>query len=266
MQDYKMYFVVTSFQALQLVKKTNAKHILISYFYLRKDRRLYDAVLKEREFKILIDSGLYSFWNAKENKTNDKEIKKYFKEYKSYIERNNDCENIIGFFELDFDLIGKDYHTFVKPMQEELLKITDKIILIAQKKRTIEDIKEMCQQNIHCIAIPFSSSVERKYFDYNLIIDIAHEHNLRVHLLGCTDQKYLNDVEQSDSSTYARASAFGEQNLMIGNELKRFHWSETDLISKDDNEKRSIDCINEFIKMEKYINETKKGIKQLRLF
>ena len=264
--NYRMYFVVTSYQALQLVKKSNATNILVSFNYIKKDKKLYDTILKERNFKILIDSGLYSFSNSYKSEITDKEIKKYYREYKSYIERNCDFENIEGFFELDFDLIGKDYHTFVKPMQEELLKLTDKIILIAQKKRTIDDIKEMCKQNIHCIAIPFASSVERKYFDYQLITDIAHENNLKVHLLGCTDQKYLNDVEQSDSSTYARASAFGEQNIMVGNVLKRFHWRDTDLIPKDNNEERSINCINEFVKMQNYINETKNTIKQLRLF
>ena len=82
--DYKMYFVVTSYSALKLVKKTNAKNILISYFYLRKDRRLYDAVLKEREFKILIDSGLYSFWNSQKNKVSDKENKNAYSKANEY--------------------------------------------------------------------------------------------------------------------------------------------------------------------------------------
>lgn len=265
-QDYNLYFVVTSYSALQLIKKTSATNILISYFYLSKDKKLYDAVLKERKLNILIDSGLFSFYSLLRDKITEKEIKKYFKSYKSYIERNCDHENIKGFFELDFDLIGKDYTTYVKPMQKELLEITDKIILIAQKGRTIEDIKEMCNQNIHCIAIPFASMVERTWFDYQFISEIAHDKNLRVHLLGCADQEYLNDVEQSDSSTWARASAFGEQNIMVGSKLKRFHWRDTDLIDKNDANKRSIDCVEEFLKMQKYINDNKKNIRQYRLF
>ena len=151
-------------------------------------------------------------------------------------------------------------------MQEKLLELTDKIILIAQKGRTIDDIKEMCSHNIRCVAIPFASSVERKWFDYQLIEDIAHEHNLRVHLLGCADQNYLNDVEQSDSSTWARASAFGEQNILVGNTLKRFHWRDTDLIDKESGEQRCINCVQEFLKMEKLINQNKNSIKQMRLF
>jgi len=267
--EYNLHFVVTSYSALKLIKQTKAKNILISYYYLRKDKKLYDAVLKERELNIVIDSGLFSFASLLKHKVTDKDIKKYFNEYKGYIERNYDCEAISGFFELDFDLIDKDYHTFVKPMQEQLLSITDKIILICQKGRTTEDIIEMCNQNVKCIAIPFASQVERKHFDYNFIIDLAHEHNKRIHLLGCTDQQYLNNVEQSDSSTWARASAFGEQNIMVGNELKRFHWRDTDLINKDDNNQRSIDCVKEFIKLEKLINEKKQKtdtIKQMRLF
>lgn len=190
----------------------------------------------------------------------------YSNEYKQYIKSVCELQHFKGFFELDLDLIDKDYQSYVKPIQKELLDITDKIILIAQKRRTIEDIIEMCEQNVHCIAIPFASSVERKWFDYKLIIDIAHQHNKRVHLLGCADQNYLNDVEQSDSSTWARASAFGEQNIMCGNQLIRFHWRDTDLINKDDATQRSIDCVNEFLKMQQYVNDNYKRIDQLRLF
>ena len=264
--DYKLYFVVTSNSALQLIKQSNAKNILISFFYLKKDKKLQKAILEEKNMNILIDSGLFSFFSLLKDKITDDEISKYCKEYQNYIKSTCNLEQFKGYFELDLDLIDKDYHSYVKPIQKRLLDITNKIILICQKGRTIEDIEEMCKQNIHCIAIPFASDIERVYFDYQLIIDIAHQHNKRVHLLGCADQNYLNDVEQSDSSTWARASAFGEQNIMVGNELKRFHWSETDLINKDDAKQRSIDCVNEFLKMQKYINENKKQISQLRLF
>ena len=264
--EYNLYFVVTSYSAYKLIKKTNAKNILISFFYLKKDKRLQKSIIEDDNINILIDSGLYSFWNTLKNKLTDENINKYCEEYKKFIKETCDLKQIKGYFELDLDLIDKDYYMFVKPIQKTLLDITDKIILIAQKKRTIEDIIEMCKQNIKCVAIPFSSDIERQYFDYMLITDIAHKYNKRVHLLGCADQNYLNDVEQSDSSTWARASAFGEQNIMVGNELKRFHWSDTDLISKDDANKRSIDCVNEFLKMEKYVNDNKKIISQLRLF
>lgn len=265
-KEYKLYFVVTSNSAYKLMQKTDAKNILISFFYLKKDKKLQKTIRENNSMNILIDSGLYSFWTTLQDKLTDADIEKYCEEYKNFIKETHNLEHIKGYFELDLDLIDKDYHSYVKPIQRTLLNITDKIILIAQKKRSIEDIIEMCEQNIECIAIPFSSDVERKYFDYMLITDIAHKHNKRVHLLGCADQNYLNDVEQSDSSTWARASAFGEQNIMVGNELKRFHWSDTDLISKDDANKRSIDCVNEFLKMQKYVNDNKKQIDQLRLF
>lgn len=263
-KDYKLYFVVTSNSAFNLIKKTNAKNILISFYYLKKDKKLQQAIKEDANYNYLIDSGLYSFWSLLKDKLTDADIQKYCSEYKNYIKSVCQFEQFKGFFELD--LIDKDYQSYVKPIQRQLLDITDKIILITQKKRTIEDIIEMCEQDVQCIAIPFASSIERKWFDYNLLIDIAHKHNKRVHLLGCADQNYLNDVEQSDSSTWARASAFGEQNIMVGNQLMRFHWSETDLINKDDANQRSIDCVNEFLKMQKYVNDNYKKIDQLRLF
>ena len=263
--SYNLYFVVTSNSALQLIKKTKAKNILISFYYLKKDRKLQKAILEETNMNILIDSGLFSFFSLLKDKITDEEINKYCEEYRTYIKSTYSMQQFKGYFELDLDLIDKDYHSYVKPIQKSLLDITNKIILIAQKKRSIQDIEEMCKQNIECIAIPFASDIERTYFDYMLITDIAHKNNKRVHLLGCADQRYLNDIEQSDSSTWARASAFGEQNIMCGNELKRFHWSETDLISKDDGNKRCVDCVNEFLKMQEYVNQNKKNIQQLRL-
>jgi len=263
--NYNLYFVVTSNSALQLIKKTKAKNILISFYYLKKDKKLQKAILEETDMNILIDSGLFSFFSLLKDKITDLEIDKYCKEYEHYIKKTCDMQQFKGYFELDLDLINKDYNTYVKPIQKKLLEITNKIILIAQKKRTIEDIEEMCNQDVKCIAIPFASDVERQYFDYMLITDMIHKHNKRVHLLGCADQKYLHDVEQSDSSTWARASAFGEQNIMVGNELRRFHWRDTDLINKDDANQRSIDCVNEFLKMQDYVNSNRKNIQQLRL-
>jgi hypothetical protein len=263
---YNLHFVVTSNSALNLIKQTDAKNILISFYYLKKDKKLQHAILHETDMNILIDSGLFSFFSLLKDTITDEEIHKYCKQYQKYIKETCNLKQFKGYFELDLDLIGKDYETYVKPIQKSLLDITNKIVLIAQKKRTIEDIIEMCEQDVECIAIPFASDVERQYFDYDLITDIAHQHNKRVHLLGCADQRYLNDVEQSDSSTWARASAFGEQNIMVGNELRRFHWRDTDLISKDDANKRSIDCVTEFLKMEKYINDNKTKKNQLRLF
>lgn len=263
---YNLHFVVTSNSALEIIKKTPAKHILISFYYLQKDKKLQQAILNEKDMHILIDSGLFSFFSLLKDKITDDEIKIYCKKYIEYIKSVCNMQQFQGFFELDLDLINKDYKTYVKPIQNELLKITNKIVLIAQKGRTIEEIQEMCEQNVKCIAIPFASDVERKWFDYKLIEDMAHKENKRIHLLGCADQLYLNDVEQSDSSTWARASAFGEQNIMCGNKLVRFHWSETGLINKDDATQRSLDCINEFLKMEKYVNENKKSINQMRLF
>ena len=88
--EYKLYFVVTSNSALQLIKKTKAKNILISFYYLKKDRKLQKAILEETDMNILIDSGLFSFFSLLKDKITDSEIDKYCEEYRNVLEKYKD--------------------------------------------------------------------------------------------------------------------------------------------------------------------------------
>lgn len=276
-QEYKFFIVCTDRHSYKIIKKNGGNKILISYFYLRKSKSMKEILASDNETEFLIDSGLFSYYSgANGTDRNYENLMKYFDEYINFVKENCNRENIKGFFELDFDLCGLDYHTQVKSLQKRLLDITNKIILICQKGRTMEDIEEMCKQNVETIAIPFASNIERKWFDYHLIIDLAHKNNKRVHLLGCATSKYCKYAEQSDSSTWIKEGAYGREFKIFDNDLKCFHWTATKhlkdddemKINKDDYKLRTENNCRAFIQFDKLINEMKKikEDKQQRLF
>lgn len=262
---YKFYNVISDVIKYNQCKKAGVKQMLISYYYLRNNDRLLNLLVNDKEIEIVVDSGLFSYYNSVKITTD--EVIKYSNEYIEFINKYHNQENFVGFFELDFDLIGYDYKTFVKPFQKRLLDITDKIILICQKKRTIEDIEEMLEQNVKTIAIPFASSVERNYFDYHLIIDKAHEKNKRVHLLGCSTPKYLRFAEQSDSSSWFMSAAMGEEARMYNKAIQTHHYRDSKEIAED-YETRAVRNAKFFsTQFQDLVNDMKsKKIEILRLF
>lgn len=230
-KEYKFYNVISDVIKYEQCKKAGVKQMLISYYYLRSDSRLLNKLINDDEIEVIVDSGLFSYCNSVE--IDEQGAIAYSNEYISFVEKYCDYKCFKGFFELDFDLIGYDYHSFVKPFQKRLLDATNKIILICQKRRTIDDIDEMLEQNIETIAIPFASSVERTYFDYHYIIDKAHAKNKRVHLLGCSTADYLKFAEQSDSSSWFMSAAMGEEARLLMGKIQTFHYLESDEIAKD---------------------------------
>lgn len=268
-KEYRFYHVVSHLGEYNILKEIGVKQILISFFYLRKNEELLKAVLENKDIKVVIDSGLYSFsMGTKDANPCEENCRRYSEQYISFVEKYHDAENIVSFFELDWDLIGYDYHTFVRPYQQRLLEITDKIVLIMQKGRSIEDLKEMCTRYVKTISIPFAGEKERQYFDYLLICDIAHKYNKRVHMLGCSAAEYLVYAEQSDSSSWIMQSIYGSQTMCVGNELKSFHWSECDLVDKEDYLERKKQSAIAYKELEKIVNKKKEDVdyKVLRLF
>jgi len=230
-KEYKFYNVISDVIKYNQCKKAGVKQMLVSYYYLKNDSKLLNLIVNDNDIEVIVDSGLFSFSNSVD--ITEKEAILYSNEYIDFVKNYSDYKCFKSFFELDFDLIGYSYHDFVKPFQERLLAITNKIILICQKKRTIEDIDEMLEKDVETIAIPFFSQIERAYFDYHLIIEKAHNKNKRVHLLGCSTAEYLKYVEQSDSSSWFMTAAMGEEVRLINNKMQTFHYTESDEIAKD---------------------------------
>lgn len=232
---YKFYHVISDVIKYNQCKQAGVTQMLVSYFYLRKDKRLLNLILKDEEIEVIVDSGLYSYSNSVE--ITEEEAKIYSDEYINFIKKYQHYNCFKSFFELDFDLIGYDYHSFVKPFQERLLNATDKMILICQKGRTIKDIEEMLTRNITTIAIPFASSVERNYFDWRLMIDMIKAKNKRIHMLGCSTVDYLVYADQSDSSSWFMAAAMGEECRLINGRIQNFHYTEAKVIEREYNDR-----------------------------
>ena len=264
-KEYKFYNVISDMIKYRQCKESGVKQVLISYFYLRQNEKLLETLIHDDEIEIIVDSGLYSYFNSV--KITDADAIRYSLEYIDFVREYSSYDCFVGFFELDFDLIGYSYYNFVKPFQEKLLSLTDKIILICQKRRTIEDIEEMLTKNIKTIAIPFASSIERNWFDYHLIIDKAHEKNKRVHLLGCSTPKYLRYAEQSDSSSWFMSAAMGEEARMKKDVLYTIHYSESEEIAKDYETRAKRNAKLYSTEFQKVVNELKKtNVEVLRLF
>lgn len=262
---YKFYHVTCCTNDLNHLLEADVKQTLISFYYIKKDKKLLPKVL-ENNMEVVIDSGLFSYSNGKD--INEKEAIQYCEEYIRFVKEYHNDPRIINFFELDFDLIGFDYETFVKPYQKRLVEITDKIVLITQKRRTVEDIECLLEQNVTTIAIPFASSVERKWFDYMYIIEKAHKKGKRVHLLGCSAVEFLIYADQSDSSSWVTSAVFGNQIKFINGKIKSFY------IPKDENQTETTrrlktENAQEFLKLEPLVNQKVKNEERyevLRLF
>lgn len=254
-KDYRFHHVISDMIKYRQIKEANVKQCLVSFFYLMKNKELYETLKEDKDLLVLVDSGLYSFSNSVEIDENG--AKEYAEKYIEFVKEASKNDNFIGFFELDFDLIGFDYHTFVLPYQKRLLDITNKIVLITQKKRTIKDIETLLEKDVNTIAIPFASSVERNYFDYNYIINKAHEKGKRVHLLGCSTVNYLIHAEQSDSSSWFMGAAMGSEVFIINNKVTSLHYSESDKVAEKYHD-RAINNARKYIEIQELVNKKKK--------
>lgn len=263
---YKFYNVISDITKYNQCKKAKVKQVLVSFFYLKDNEKLLNTLINDKEIEILVDSGLFSYWNSA--KINEEQARQYCKDYINFVSKQCNYENFIGFFELDFDLIGFDYHEFVKPYQKELLYLTNKIILICQKKRSIDDIRDMIITDVNTIAIPFCSSVERTYFDWHLLIDLIHKRNKRVHLLGCSTADYLQFADQSDSSSWFMTAAMGDETRLINNEIKTFHYTDSEEIKQTYDERAIKNAYFYSHDFQDYVNKKKDNlrIEILRLF
>ena len=250
---YKFYYVIAASDDYKIAKKNKVKRVLYSYFYIKQKPRLFEKILEE-PWQIIIDSGVYSFNNKAPS---EEEIKKYCDDYIEFVKDFSSKNNIENFFELDFDLMGYDYKTFVKPYQDKLLNITDKIILVNQIGRTEEDLQEMLQHKNNIIAIPCANNKVRSKFDYDRLINIIHKANKKVHLLGCSKLNYLKMADQSDSSTWIMSSVFGRK-IKIVDEITTIKSNEKKIEIADNNCK-------EFKKLEKLVEKHKK-FKQITIY
>lgn len=234
----------------ELIQKgEKVDYILSSYYYLRKKPHLIDK-LKLISTQILIDSGAHSFQKGKKVSW-----KEYTTEYSNWI-KENDSQQILGYFEMDIDnVIG--YGEVLK-LRNQLEKVTNNIIPVWHKNRGIEEFKKMCKQYKY-IAITGFKNEDIKDNQYLMFLKYAKQHKCKVHCLGMTRLKILNKIpfDSVDSSTWKQAGNFGEyrkfQNgrLKIFNQRKKFT---TEYLDKQN--------FYEFVKLQKYYKYKWKSFKK----
>lgn len=197
---FKPYFVDNGIQDA---------YILETFFEIRKDPDRKLKIMEEYSSKIIIDSGAFTFMNSGTNMT-EFDMDEYFKEYKSFIERNKDNPKIVGFFELDVDRIfGVEKALYYL---NQLKEITDKVIPVWHNTRSIQFYYEMCK-NFKRVAISQAFYMDVLPEQLNLFINTAHYFGAKIHLLGFArfeQLEYLNlGLEDSfDAVSYCLNGAF----------------------------------------------------------
>lgn len=178
------------------------KYILCSYYYLRQD--VFLKILNKAELMI-IDSGAHSFQKGK--KVNWEE---YTTKYAEWI-KENDCDKIVGYFEMDVDnILGYEK---VLELRKILESVSNKIIPVWHKNRGIEEYKKMCKDyEGKVIAITGFKNEDIKDEQYLMFLKYAKKYNCKVHCLGMTRKKILDKVpfDYVDSSSWKQQAIYGK--------------------------------------------------------
>lgn len=191
------------------------KYILCSFYYLKQD--VFEKILNKTELMI-IDSGAHSFQKGK--KVNWEE---YTRKYAKWIEEN-DCDKIVGYFEMDVDnIIGYDK---VLELRKILESVSNKIIPVWHKNRGIEEFKKMCKDyEGRVVAVTGFKNEDIKDEQYLMFLKYAKKYNCKVHCLGMTRKKVLDQVpfDFVDSSSWKQQAIYGR----IGNKKVSKEFSKT---------------------------------------
>lgn len=177
------------------------KYILCSFYYLKQD--IFKKIIRKSEL-MMIDSGAHSFQKGKKV-----DWEEYTKRYAEWI-KANDCEKIVGYFEMDVDnIIGYER---VKALRKILESVSDKIIPVWHKNRGIQDFKDMCDTHKgRVIAITGFKNEDIKDEQYVMFLKYARAKGCRVHCLGMTRKKILDSVpfDFADSSSWKQQAIYG---------------------------------------------------------
>lgn len=176
---------------------------LMSFFYIKGKVKLAEFI-RDNSQEVLIDSGAHSFQKGKKV-----DWVEYTKKYAEFIKKF-DRPNVIGYFEMDVDnIIGYDK---VLELRKILETVSDKIIPVWHKNRGVEDFKQMCQKYAgKVIAITGFKNEDIQDHQYLMFLKYAKKYNCKVHCLGMTRKKILDQVpfDYVDSSSWVQSSVFG---------------------------------------------------------
>lgn len=183
--------------------KIKMKWNLMSYFYIKNKVELAELIRDNSE-EVLIDSGAHSFQKGKKV-----DWVKYTQDYAEFIKKF-DKPNVVGYFEMDVDnIIGYDK---VLELRKILENVSDKIIPVWHKNRGLDEYKKMCQDYTgKVIAITGFKNEDIKDEQYLMFLKYAKKYNCKVHCLGMTRKKVLDEVpfDYVDSSSWKQGAIYG---------------------------------------------------------
>lgn len=177
---------------------------LMSYYYARsKDRYARAVLIRDHSELIMIDSGAHSFQKGKKVKWEE-----YTEAYADFI-RTFDRPNILGYFEMDVDVIIG--YPRVLQLRRILERVTDKIIPVWHKGRGINEFIRTCKEySGRIVAISGFKNEDIADHQYIMFLKTAKKYGCRLHCLGMTRRAILDKVpfDYTDSSSWRQPFTF----------------------------------------------------------
>lgn len=177
------------------------QNILCSFYYLKQD--VFEKI-KAKSDLMIIDSGAHSFQKGKKV-----DWVEYTKKYAKWI-KENDCEKIVGYFEMDVDnILG---YQKVLELRKILESVSNKIIPVWHKNRGISEFKKMCEEySGRVVAITGFKNEDIKDDQYLMFLKYAKQKGCKVHCLGMTRKQILDSVpfDFVDSSSWKQQAIYG---------------------------------------------------------
>lgn len=221
----------------------NCKYALESFYYIKPEQI---ELIKDYWEFFLLDSGAFTFMNAKKNKQID--WVEYINKYAKFI-NDNDIKN---FFELDIDCIVG--HEKVKEYRNLLeTKTNKKCIPVWHKSRGLEEYKRLIKEYdyISIGGIVTKEIPSSQYSELAKLVKLAHNQNCKVHGLGFTKQKWYKEIkfDSVDSTTWNRGK-FGDLYVFDNQSKKMKIYKEQGRLKNGLEANRF--CLQQWIKFQKY--------------
>lgn len=189
----------------EIINECKPKYFLETFF---AGERVCEKVLKDVGAEnFLLDSGAFSYMSGA--KCTKEMLEDYLDRYIAFINKHD----IKYFFEIDVDTIfGTPY---VEELRRKLEKGTGKqCIPVWHKCRGIEYWKKMCREYKYVAIGGLVFHVKKQEYDsIHKMVDYAYKQGVKVHGLGFTKTKELEDWKfySVDSASWTKAAALGRQ-------------------------------------------------------
>lgn len=189
----------------------DCKYVLESFYYFQK----WQIPLIKKSEMFLLDSGAFTFMNAKKGGNFDDYLTQYIKFIKEH--------DVQYFFELDVDsIVGYDK---VKEYRKRLERETGKkCIPVWHKSRGKEDFLKMCDEyNYVAIGgIVTKEIAKEQYPFFTWFINEAHKRGCKVHGLGFTSVTDLPKYhfDSVDSTSWKSGGRFGQLHVYQNGTIK----------------------------------------------